>query len=189
MLILIFNLIEVTFLRETFIHFSNINQGENEDRKGVALSTFEYLKLAVWDVPTSIVDISLDFSIGFYLIHQQKTKNYGILSLVINWVPALVAFFYVSISLREKYSVAAIILISIFTLITYPLLLTLTSVYTLLKRPKNNEVTEDFHKTLEYLTIIQAISGKGCNKLAQGLQTTVVRYQCFLSHFVFDFSE
>ena len=172
MLILIFNLIEVTFLRETFIHFSNINQGENEDRKGVALSTFEYLKLAVWDVPTSIVDISLDFSIGLYLIHQQRTKNYGILSLVINWVPALVAFFYVATSLREKYSVAAIILISIFTLITYPLLLTLTSVYTLLKRPKNNEVTEDFHKTLEYLTIIQAISGRGCNKLAQGLQMT-----------------
>ena len=136
-----------------------MNRKENEDRKEVALSTFDYIKLGVWDVPSSILDTYMGFSIGLNLLNGRFTKNYGIVSLIINWVPGLVTFFHVASSFREKYSIVVTVLASIFALISYPLLLALTSIYTLLRRPKDNEMSEEFRKTLKYLTIIQTISG------------------------------
>ena len=104
-------------------------------------------------------DTYFDFSIALDLIFSLQKTNYGLVSLSLEWLPGLVIFFHHISTNRESQSTLKTILIALLSMISYPILLTFTILYVLLKRPKNSRPTKQFQNALKFLTILQVISG------------------------------
>ena len=76
-----------------FLHFSQHNQEEETEAED--FSKFKFFKMALFDLPLSIFDIFSDFAVGYALFSDSSSKNYGIFSLCLNWVPGLVLFLHI----------------------------------------------------------------------------------------------
>ena len=76
-----------------FLHFSQHNQEEETEAED--FSKFKFFKMALFDLPLSVFDIFSDFAVGYALFSDSSSKNYGIFSLCLNWVPGLVLFLHI----------------------------------------------------------------------------------------------
>ena len=124
------------------------------------LTKFGFIKMAFWDLPSSLTDIYFDFSVGLDLVFSSEVeKSYGWMSLILNWIPGLVVFFHVISSNRESQSKVKTVIFALLSLITYPVLLSFSILYALINRPKNSRGTEQFKYGLKFVTVLQAISG------------------------------
>ena len=116
--------------------------------------------MAFWDLPSSLTDIYFDYSVGLDLIFSSEVdKGYGLMSLILNWIPGLVVFFHIISSNRESQSKVKTVLFALLSWITYPVLLTFSILYVLINRPKNSRGTKQYQSALNFLTVLQAISG------------------------------
>ena len=68
------------------------------------LAGFVVLKILFWDIGSSLGDTVTDFLQGIYLIYdwfaegwvlREDTQYYGIIVLLINWVPGIVAVIHI----------------------------------------------------------------------------------------------
>ena len=68
------------------------------------LAGFVVLKILFWDIGTSLGDTVTDFLQGIYLIYdwfrpgwviREDTQYYGIIVLLINWIPGIVAVIHI----------------------------------------------------------------------------------------------
>ena len=76
-----------------FLYFSQHN--EEEETEAENFSKFQFFKMALFDLPLSVFDIFSDFAVGYALFCDSFSKNYGIISFCLNWVPGLVLFLHI----------------------------------------------------------------------------------------------
>ena len=129
----------------------------------VQISAF-MIPLLIFELGLSFVDVVSDFLTGYSLIRSKDNRNWGIGSLVINWIPGVLAVFQVVANHRCD-QILTIILYSIASLILCPMIPTLSFIYLLYMAPRNSEEeqSEEFVRTytrlLSFVMLVRALEG------------------------------
>ena len=78
-----------------YMYFSQKNQEEEIEIEIEEFSKVRYLKMALLDLPISVIDIFSDFAVGIALFSDNSTTKYGIFSFCLNWMPGLVVILHI----------------------------------------------------------------------------------------------
>ena len=121
------------------------------------------IPLLITEIVLSIIDLVSDIWGGVSLL-SLKNKFWGIGSLLINWIPGLIATIQIIANYRchEFYW---IFLYSVPTLLLYPLIPTFTFTYLLYKTPRNSEeeqsreLARSYSKLMSFVILVRALEG------------------------------
>ena len=115
--------------------FDNPSSPNNKQNQPfIVWTTFTFLKLVLWYLPLAFVDISADFSVAYSLLVIPRKQIYGIVALLIDWLPGLVAFIDTFIAYRRKYHIIKVLAFCFSLLVFYPFMPTISIIYVLYQR-------------------------------------------------------
>ena len=97
------------YLRLALAFDNPSSNNKQQNQPLIAWTTFTFLKLVLWYLPLSFVDISADFSVAYSLLVIPRKQIYGIVALLIDWLPGLVAFIDTFIAYRRKYHIIKVL--------------------------------------------------------------------------------
>ena len=82
---------------EATLSGTNQTSFENEQIFSEKFGKATFLKMVLWDLPISALDIAMDMSIGISLCQITYKMKFGIASFATDWVPGIVRFAYICI--------------------------------------------------------------------------------------------
>ena len=114
---------------------------------------FITIRVILWDILISVADIVSDFVQGFSLFRNPETRNYGIVSLSINWIPGLAAAIHLISMHRRTIPWTKLFPYALLLLIFYPIIPIFAFLRLLYKKPKSKyePVTEEFTEVIFFI--------------------------------------
>ena len=117
------------------------------------------VRILFFDLVIVCCDVGSDFAQGCTLLFTPGKELYGIITLVINWIPGLVAAIHLLSMYRREWPWYWSIFYAMLLLLFYPIVPILALLILLWMKPNTKKPTREF-KEAEYATIIsQAIHG------------------------------
>ena len=141
---------------------SEIESKNQEDDCGLNLSP-AFIPMLIVEIVLSFADLLSDTWTGFSFLKKLENKVWGVISLVIDWIPGAIGVIHI-ISNRRSFGMALTVVYCLASLVLCPLVPTLTYLYLLCKVPQNSREgrsigTREFHQLLSFVRIVRALEG------------------------------